>query len=131
MNAQDQPNHRGGDAARAPRSGAPWPLLLPLLVLLGACKPDPVKIAVAACRDEIPKHTQLTWEMDDSRLTTGMKTDAGGVTEFIGLIVFEKGMSSESTQTIHCRAVISTKDDKTTVDVISVQFFPVDDKIKP
>lgn len=130
MNAQDRPNHHGC-GVRSTRTGAPWTLLLPLVALLGGCKPDPTKVAVAACRDEIPKHTQLTWEMDNSRVTTDAKADAGGVTEFIGPIVFEKGMSSESTQIMHCRAVIGSKDGKTTVDVISVQFFPVDDKIKP
>ncbi len=112
----------------APRRIATLPLLLPLLTLLAACKPDPTKVAIQACRDEIPKHTQTSFELDDAKLRAGMKSEAGGVTEFSGLIVFDKSLPSESTQTIVCRAVITTKDDKTSVDVISVQFFPVANK---
>jgi hypothetical protein len=128
MNAQDRNPHHGGAAARRTRRSRSWLTLLPLVIALGACKPEPAKVAVAACRDEIPKHTTTPWEMEDARLAAGMKPEAGGVTEFVGLIVFEKGLPSESTQTIVCRTVITTKDDKTSVDVISVQFFPVDNK---
>lgn len=129
MNAQEQSMQANGMATRRARWHPSWvAALLPLATLLGGCTPDPAKVAVAACRDEIPKHTTTPWEMEDARLAAGMKSEPGGVTEFVGLIVFEKGLPSESTQNIHCRTVITTKDGKTSVDVISVQFFPVDNK---
>ena len=90
-------------------------------LLLGACAGGgPEKLVADACVKEVDQRLAgKTYEVDaDKLLTSAAKADAADTYQVSGPVVFDRGLASEFTQMLKCKARVDGK----TASVISIEF---------
>ena len=82
-------------------------VLVPTILALGlvGCGDSPESAAVAACKAAIvEKLADKTFTLDEAEMLAKASTNADGVVQINSTIVFDKGLPSEYTQGVDCKA---------------------------
>jgi hypothetical protein len=90
---------------------------------LSACGKGPEKRAVAACEKSIAqKLSGKTYEVDAKDMLAKAKPEAGGAMTLSSVVIFDKGLPSESKQTFECKVQFDQKNPNADPAVIGMTF---------
>lgn len=96
---------------------------LALTLALSACGKSPEKRAVEVCEKAIAeKLAGKTYEVDTKDMVAKAKSEPNGVMSTSSVVVFDKGLPSESKQTMECKVQFDAKDPNADPAVVGMSF---------
>lgn len=96
---------------------------LTLTLTLSACGKSPEKRAIAVCQKAIAeKLAGKTYDVDEKDMLAKAKSEANGVMTTGSVVVFDKGLPSESKQTMECKVQFDPKNPDADPAVIGMSF---------
>jgi hypothetical protein len=98
--------------------------LLGMAVLaLAGCGTTPAELAAAACKAAVAERlTAKQWSMVDDEIKVGFKAQDAGAAEIIAPVYFDRGLPTESKQTVTCRVQFDATDATAAPSVIGLVF---------
>jgi hypothetical protein len=100
-----------------------WWVPLALAAGLAGCGQSPDDLAVGACKAAVTERlVGKTWSVDDDEWKAGYKAGDPGLAEIVAPVYFDKGLPTETTQTITCRVQFDANDAAAPPSVIGLVF---------
>jgi hypothetical protein len=102
---------------------ARWWLTAGLALALAGCGKAPDDLAVAACKAAVSERLAgKTWSVADEEFKSGYKAGDPGLAEIVAPVYFDKGLPSETRQTVTCRVQFDANNAAAEPSVIGLVF---------